>query len=258
VVTKPQTTLKTERRSIGVRARVPNGGWLRRRLRIEDALLFVWLFLVLPLLESPSAGTSSSGAPDRLTGLLDLVALLSFVACLAARSQPGVVSGLVGRGDLLYAVGPLVGAFALTLDETGQNLGLGGNLELVLIAAAIAVAILVRRFVPPLSSLQRRTLVIPFIIAASRSFEKVLSGLTDIFDLGDLGTAVTSPADVVRIAFLVAIAVTGILIFYVMLVFAPRQVADREGSPRTWTVRFAIFVLGLILGQTFGDLLAAG
>ena len=254
----PVTPGAAEPRSVDLRPARPDGGWLRRRLRIEDALLFGWLVLVGPLLEPALVGASASGAPDTFTGLLDLVALLAFVACLAARSQAGVVSGLVGRGDLLYAVGPLFAAFAFTLDETSQNLGLEGTFDLVPIAAAIAVAILVRRFVPPLSTVQRRTLVMPFIIATSRFYGEIVSGLTDIFDVRELAAALGSPAESGRIAFLVAVAVTAILIFYVMLVFAPRQVADREGSPRTWTVRFVVFLLGLILGQTFGDLLSAG
>jgi len=256
-VTQPGTTSTTEGRSVDHGSNGPPGGWLRHRLRIEDALLFTWLVLVLPLLE-PAAGASASGAADRVTGLLGLVALLSFVACLAARSQTGVVSGLVDRGDLRYAVGPLFAAFAFALDETGRNLGLEGNLGLVPIAAAIAVAILVRRFAPPLSTMQRRLLVVPFIIVTSRFFEEVLSGLADIFDLRELASAVAGPAEFARIAFLVPVAVAAILIFYVMLVFGPRQVADREGSPRTWTVRFAVFMLGLILGQTFGDFLGPG
>jgi len=37
-------------------------------------------------------------------------------------------------------------------------------------------------------------------------------------------------------------------------VFAPRQIAEREGSPASWTVRFVLFVVSLSLGQTVAGL----
>ncbi len=231
------------------------GGRLRRHLRLEDALLFVALVVVEPILFGPQGGSAPAG-PDPLVGLLDLAGLLAFVACLAARSGPGVVSGLVGRNDLLYAVGPLVGALAFTLDETSGNLGLEGNLALVPIVAGVAVAIMVRLLVPPLSAVQRRALVTPFILVTSRFFGDFLSGLTGIFDLRQLAAAIANPGDLAGTAALVVIGGAGILVFYVMLVFAPRQVADREGSAGTWAIRFLLFLLGLALGQTVGGLLS--
>lgn len=234
-----------------------NQGWLRRHLRLEDALLFAALVIVEPLLFPPRS-TGSGGGVDLFVGLLDLLGLLTFVACLAARSQPGVISGLVGRNDLLYAVGPLVGAFAFTLDDTGEKLGLEGNLALVPIVLGIAVAILVRRLVPPLSAEQRRALVTPFILITSRFFSDFLSGLTGIFDLRKLADAAARPGSLGEAAFLVVIGAAGILVFYVMLVFAPRQIADKEGTAGTWTVRFLLFLVSLALGQTAGGLLHPG
>jgi hypothetical protein len=233
-------------------------GWLRRHLRIEDALLVVWLVLVQPLLFPPLVDAQSSQRPDLFVGLLDFAGLLALVACLAARSQPGVVSGLVGNGEPLYAVGPLFGAFAFAVEDTGNKLGLPANLELLPIAAAIIAAVAVRRLVPPLSALQRRALVTPFILVTSRFFGEFLSGLADIFDLRGLALAVASPGDIAGTAFLLLIGSVAVLIFYVMLVFAPRQVADREGSPRTWAVRFLLFLVSLAIGQTFAGVLHPG
>jgi hypothetical protein len=232
-------------------------GWLRRNLRLEDALLFVALVLIEPVLFPPRSTPGSDG-PNLLIGLLDLAGLFAFVACLAARSRPGVISGLVGRNDVLYAVGPLFGAFAFTLDDTNEMLGLGGNVALLPIAAAVAVAILVRIRVPPLSADQRRALVTPFILVTSRFFGDFLSGPTGIFDLRPLAAAAATPGDLGATALLLLIGAAGILVFYVMLVFAPRQVADREGTAGTWTIRFLLFLISLAFGQTITGLINAG
>jgi hypothetical protein len=232
-------------------------GWLRRHLRLEDALLFVVLVAVEPVLFPPGS-TSTGRGPDPFIGLLDLAGLLALVACLAARSLPGVVSGLVAKNDVLYAVGPLFGAFAFTLDDTNESLGLEGNLALIPIVAGIAVAILVRVRVPPLSAEQRRALVTPFILITSRFFGNFLSGLTGIFDLRQLAAAAANPGDLAGTLLLVVIGALGILVFYVMLVFAPRQVADKEGTAGTWALRFLLFLVSLALGQTLSGLLHPG
>jgi hypothetical protein len=237
---------------------LPRGAGFLARLRLEDVLLFGWLVFVEPLVFRPDTTVARGSGPDPILGLLDLVGLLAFVACLVARSQPGVNSGLMERGEVLYAVGPLFGAFAFTLNDIGEKLGLEGNLDLVPIALAIVVAILVRLLVPPLSSVQRRTLVTPFILVTSRFFGDFLSGFTDIFDLRQLAAGLTGPDGFAGTAFIVAIGSLAVLIFYVMLVFAPRQVADREGSPWTWTTRFLLFLVSLALGQTFAGLLGPG
>jgi hypothetical protein len=187
--------------------------------------------------------------------LLDLVGLFAFVACLAARSQPGVISGLIARGDILYAVGPLAGALAFTVDDIGENLNLQGALTLIPAAAAIALVVLVWRFAPPLSGDQRRALVTPFVLVTSRFFGQFMSGLADVFDLRQLAAGVGSQADLAGAAFVITIGTLGALIFYVMLVFAPRQVAEREGTAMTWAIRFALYLVSLTIGQTFAGLL---
>ena len=159
---------------MGMSTPATHQGWLRRHLRIEDTLLFLALIVIEPLLFPSRAGATPHG-PDLFVGLLDLVGLLAFAACLAARSQPGVVSGLVAKNDVLYAVGPLFGAFAFAVEDTNANLGLDSNFALVPVVAGIVVAIVVRMRVPPLSADQRRALVTPFILITSRFFGDFLS-----------------------------------------------------------------------------------
>jgi hypothetical protein len=37
-------------------------------------------------------------------------------------------------------------------------------------------------------------------------------------------------------------------------VFAPRQIAEREGTGLTWAVRFGVFIVGLTLGTTLAGI----
>ena len=214
----------------------------------------LWMIVVAPVLSSGS-GPGSTNRPDPLLGLLDLVGLLTFAACIGARSQQGVESGLVGGGDLRYAVGPLVGAIAFTLEDVGDRLGLTGNLAVLPFAAGAVVAVVARLRMPTLSSVQRRALVTPFVLVSSRFFGEVLGGLTGLFDLRQLAAALTTPGSLPGTVFVLLLATVGVAIFYVMLVFAPRQIADREGTTASWVVRFLLFVVSLAVGQTIGGLL---
>ena len=111
------------------------------------------------------------------------------------------------------------------------------------------------RAATPTPGTARRALVTPFIPVASRFFQEVLGGLTDLFDLRQLAAGLTSPGDLPGTLFVVLFATVGVAIFYVALVFAPRQIAEREGTAATWTVRFLLFVASLAIGQTIGAFL---
>jgi hypothetical protein len=231
----------------------PSPPWWRRHIRLEDILLAIWLIVIAPLF-APTSGSAAGTGPDPILGLLDLIGLLAFAACLGARSQPGVIGGLVSGGDVLYAVGPLFGALAFTIDDIGARIGLPDNLALLPIVVAAVVAIVARFRLPPLTAVQRRTLVTPFVLVTSRFFGDFLHGLTPLFDLRQLLATIGEPGALAGTAFVTLIATVGAAIFYVMLVFAPRQIAEREGSPASWTVRFILFVVSLSLGQTVAGL----
>jgi hypothetical protein len=227
--------------------------WWRRHVRVEDVILAIWLIVIAPLF-APTSGSGFATGPDPILGLVDLVGLLGFAACLGARSQPGVISGLMARGDVLYAVGPLFGALALTIDDIGARLALPDGLAVLPLLLAAGVAVAARFRLPPLTADQRRALVTPFVLVASRFFADFLGGLTPLFDLRQLVAGITEPDGFAGTAFVALIATVGVAIFYVMLVFAPRQIAEREGSPTSWTVRFVLFVVSLSLGQTVAGL----
>lgn len=226
---------------------------LRRHLRLEDLLLFVWLVLVAPLLPTFGPTAGAGNGPQPLLGLLDLVALAGLAACLGARSAPGVVPGLVSGGDFRYAFGPLVGALFFAVDDTVANLDPGGNLGPFLVLALVAVGLVARFRLPLLAAAQRRALVTPFILATSGYFGQFLSGIANIFDLRPILADIASDPRSVAVA--LAIGTLGVLVFYLMLVFAPRQVAEREGTFLNWAVRFLVFLVGLSIGTTWAGLL---
>jgi hypothetical protein len=163
-----------------------------------------------------------------------------------------VVSGLLGGADFRYAVGPLVGAFVFALDDTMAKLGLEGGADPALILGLIGVALVARWRLPPLAAELRRTLVTPFLLVTSGYFGGFLSGIAGIYDLRTLvGDASTDPG---AVAVALGLGTLGMLVFYVMLVFAPRQVAEREGTALAWTLRFMLFLVGLSLGTTWTGL----
>jgi hypothetical protein len=226
---------------------------LRRAARFEDLLLAAWLVLVEPLLMPSSPALES--APSTFDGLLGLAGLIGLAVCIGARSAPGVLSGLITGNEIAWMVGPLIGAFALVVDTTIENLAIA-DAGPVLAAGLVGLAVLARFRVPPLDGRPRRLLVTPFILLSAGAFGEFMSGLRDLFDLRELVDGVqASGLDVALGLFVAGLALLGVLVFYVMLIFAPRQVAEREGSPGTWALRFLLFVVCLTIGETWSGLL---
>jgi hypothetical protein len=144
------------------------------------------------------------------------------------------------------AIGPLTGGMLLVAISGGAALGLPswGVTAYCLIAVAVMVA--ARFAAPPLGTPARRLLVTPFIVAAGGIFWSVMDGIS----AGSAGSS--AGADLPRL-FLQSAPAAGFLIaftavYYAMLVYAPRQVADREGGPLVWTVRYGIFLAGIVVG----------
>jgi hypothetical protein len=219
-------------------------------LRTEDFLLLAWLVLRPLVVPARPAGGGLPGY-DPLGGLLDLVALCAAAACLGARRADATHTGLVENRTVAWAIGPLFGAIAFAIDDAGRRLGLGlGPLALIL---PIASGVAARLWLQPTTAPIRRALVTPFILAASGFFSDVLAGLSDLFDLRRMATWLGSDASGLAIIGAV-FALAGVAIFYAMLVYAPRQIAEREGSGASWAARFAVFLVGLTLGTTLAGI----
>ena len=215
---------------------------LRQRLRVEDVLLLGWLLVSAVLFPAESEPAGGSGGRDVVGGLVDLAALVLAAACVGARTRPGVESGLAhGPEGIAYAVGPLFGAVAFSLDEIGESLALPESLFWLPIALAVGAAVIARFRVRPLSGLERRALVTPFVLATSTYFAGIVARIGDAFDLAEAGLAS---------GLALGLGVVAALVFYVMFVFAPRQIAEREATPLSWAIRFGVFIVGLVVSTT--------
>ncbi|HEX7490849.1 MAG TPA: hypothetical protein VF337_03995, partial [Candidatus Limnocylindrales bacterium] len=65
-------------------------------------------------------------------------------------------------------------------------------------------------------------------------------GATNV--LGQLGRAPEAPA----LALVVLIVASAI--YYAMLIYAPRQIVEQEGTPLIWLRRYGLFVVSVVLG----------
>jgi hypothetical protein len=214
------------------------------RLRIEDWLLGAWIGLVAPLFGrlDASAGPFDPGRP--LEGTLQLVGAFGALACLiTGRSDAPATAG---PGPLQRAsIGPLVGGLLLVILVGATGVGLSGlPADLVLIGAIVGL-VAVRLRWPALPTATRRILVTPFIFATGGIFWSVIDQVVGGPAALGGATAEVSPQG---IAFELAVFGAFSGIYYTMLVYAPRQVAEAEGGPLTWMVRYGLFLASVIVG----------
>ena len=211
-------------------------------LRVEDWLLAGWVLAVAPILArlEPAAGPFDGGQPAQ--GILRLGAVLAAFACVTARSETPAGRSVAQSA----AVGPLAGGVLLVALSGGTALGLGSTAVPVYMAMAGAVAVVARFALPPLAAPLRRALVTPLVLVSGGLFWSVLDAIR-----GAGLTAAASPR--IHLDPGTWLPATGFFlafsgVYYAMLVYAPRQVAEREGGPVTWVVRYALFVAGTLLG----------
>jgi hypothetical protein len=211
----------------------------------EDWFLAAWVGLATPLLfrVQGGAGPFDGGAP--LLGVIRLASVFGALICLAARRDPK--DGTPGGASILErgAAGPLCGGLLLVAISGFTALDVTSGPGLAVIAAAIVAMIVVRVFVPPLAVAVRRALVTPFVMVAGGLFWTFIAAVSGEPGSASVVTAVADPQTALAAAgFLIAFSA----IYYAMLVYAPRQVAEREGGLVTWILRYALFVAGVIFG----------
>jgi hypothetical protein len=221
--------------------RSTRAGWLPR---VEDWLLAGWVALVAPAaihLQS-SSGIFDPGRP--LDGLLGIVAIAGAAVCLATGST-GATSGRGLGGSA--AVGPFVGGLLLVALSTVSALELAEAAALAIAVAIAGLAVLARLRWPTLPTMVRRALVTPYVLVAGGLFWSAIGAVTSG---GDLTAAIrqAAPSDIRAVIPIVGFLLAFSAVFYAMLVFAPRQVAEREGGPIAWVVRYALFVASVALG----------
>lgn len=215
-------------------------------LRPEDGVLAAWLGVVSPAFGA-LAGPELAEGP--LAGVVIVGATLLAIACLATRppDQPPIRLTEDQDAPRWIIAGPLVGAVAL-VSSTGfehlgvRNLDLGG---VVLVGAVVAV--IANRWLPVVSAGWRRLMVLPFTLVAGSFFAEFAGTVLEGLDLEDLAGSVGSP-EASLVAFVALMLLGGLAAFYVMLVVAPRQLADPEDAGFRWVVRFALFLVAALTG----------
>ncbi|MGZ8502373.1 MAG: hypothetical protein ACXWW6_05915 [Candidatus Limnocylindrales bacterium] len=102
---------------------------------------------------------------------------------------------------------------------------------------------------PNLPRTVRRLRILPFILIAGTVFGGMVGDMSDLFDLrGLLGDPAATPG---AFAGLLGLDVLFSGFFYLAFVFAPRMVAEAEGSWRAWLARYLLFLGATIVSVTF-------
>ena len=232
---------------------------LRGLLRLEDVALVIWVAAVAPILgtRAPAVGTGEATTDPGL-GLLAVAAGVGALAMLAFRPagddlwsafERGRSSGFVAsvrENAIAWASFVVLVAIALVLDDGLAHLGIRtgeGFYFLVIIGGTLLM--FASRALPTIPVGARRLLVTPFVLLAGGFFDDTVGGLFGALDPGGL---LGSAPDAAGVALVVGLAVLMSAPFYALLVFAPRILADREGSVAAWVVRYVVFLAGSLGG----------
>ncbi len=224
----------------------------------EDTFLALVALAVVPVLNvalGGSAGTGSGAhAVGPITGVFALVAIGGVIACLFTRG-PEEPSPLGERGLTFqgWARFPLAAGVGIVAIETLPSIGLGGGGAAGLVFLAVAVSAFAHRWLPVIPVSTRRLLVLPMGVVGAGAFDRIIG--SDLPHL--MGLVTRSPKDDPTRAFLPLI-VAAVLTVYVMLVVAPRSVADPEAQWWPWIVRFGMLLAAAALGNTVVGAVVSG
>ncbi len=200
--------------------------------------------LVTPLLfrvQGSPSGPFDSGRP--LDGLVRLAAVLAALVCIAARRRPTVPGERPSPNHA--ATGPLTGGLLLVTISGFVALDVSQPaIVLACLAAAAVLMLAVRLRAPALSTPVRRVLVSPFVLVTGGIFWSVIEEVTGPGGLQVGHVSLDPRAEPVALLFLAGFSA----VYYAMLVYAPRQVAEREGGVVAWLLRYAAFALSVVFG----------
>jgi hypothetical protein len=222
-------------------------------LRLEDVVLLAWLVLGIPVSRAIAGG--SNGDPlatdsDPLSGILWLLATFLAIAVVATRS-PG--DPVIGFEDMStprsYAPLPFLVSLAIVSETALGRLGVESDALIGIVFIVTMVSYVAYPHLPNLPRAVRRLMILPFILIAGGVFGGLVLDQTDLFDFRALlGDPSVSPS---AFAALLGLDVLFSGIFYLAFIFAPRMVAEAEGSWRAWFVRYLVFLGATIVGVTF-------
>jgi len=225
----------------------PASTWTRSGsgLRLEDWLLAGFVALLSPALAliEGAGGPFDAGRP--LDGLLRLVGACGALACLATRSSDDPD----GAGHLILTeatAGPVLGGIALVGASGLAGLGLPPEIAIAMVFLGGVGLAPFQAHLPAIPTATRRKLVVPFLLAAGGIFWSLVDsvgGATNV--VGQIGGAPQ------LLALALGILIAASSVYYAMLVYAPRQLVEREGTPLMWLGRYALFVAGVALGLSW-------
>lgn len=221
--------------------------------RVEDWLLAGWIVLAAPALAQAggSAGPFDSGHP--IDGMLLLAGFCGAVACLATRSSDAPA----GAGAALNSasIGPLVAGLMLVGGSALAELGLDPAAAFAPTFGIVLVIGVLQSRLPVVPTAVRRALVTPYLLVAGGMFWSIVRQVT-----GGLGLATQSGTELDALSSAagpIGLLILGAAVYYAILIYAPRQISEREGSPIEWLARFALFVASVGLGLGWLTFLSA-
>ena len=215
-------------------------------LRLEDLVLAGWVAIISPLFYRLGGDKGPFDPGQPLPGLLRLGAVLGVVVCVAAR-QTSVPDGSPRQGMIQRgALGPFVGGLLLVTISGFTALDTPSSLVLAALVITGVAAVLVRFVAPPLTTTVRRVLVSPFVAVSGGLYWTLIESVVRPSDVGALRQAAFANlhATTPILLFLAAFSA----IYYAMLIYAPRQIAEREGGRIEWLLRYGAFVISIAFG----------
>jgi hypothetical protein len=221
----------------------------------EDGLLFVWFVLVTPLLQfvlggalrGLNLGNLDPSIPNALwLGVVFVISSLLALVCTLTRA-PGEKQGEgpVTGTPFGYAHLPMLAATGILGVLGLEMLGLGDAAMggMCAIFALFVVGGVAYSRMPVIDYSLRRVLMTPFSILTATLFVSTINPMFAGLDPNGIFQIVQS--DLGR--FELGLFLAGILVYYLMFVFAPRQIAGSGGGWLQWGMRFALYLVGVIL-----------
>lgn len=228
-------------------------GRLGRVLRLEDVLLVGWLTLVGPVLMLGAGGEplfDLDQQSDPGIGLIYLVATIGGLACLLTRGRDEpTVAGEDPEAARGFAPFPLAAALGIVGTTGLEKIGIpDADLMLGVAFLATMISFVALSRLPAVAPEIRRLVMGPYIVVSGGIFQAVMAPMWSSVSWSSFfGPEVDggpfSPAE------LFGIFIAGSAVYYVMFVFAPRQLVYREGAGAIWLARFGLFVGGTLFGM---------
>jgi hypothetical protein len=228
--------------------------FLPRSFQLEDLFLFLWLSLVEPLL-SKLFGSLLGGVqpwdigshPNPVLGVVFLLTVIGGLIVIATRAPGQQSDGPASSGVSGFARLPML--VTLTYFLIYGFGSFGQDLPFVLLCGLIGVYFVVGMLfnrLPVLSVPARRVLISPMIVLGTWNFSSLIRAFFKGFDLGTLlnTPALRNPNS--SFAFTLELLFAAIVLFYLIFILAPRQIAYPGGSWRPWIERFVLYILGVV------------